>query len=263
METMENEQLNIDPEQQQLQHGKRVYVYFVVLILAVLTTFGMKSRWQKHVPVRQVSVEGVSVISKDEIVRLMKLPPNVPMFELDLSQLQKNIMTNSFVEKVVIQRDAPMSLRVSVEERKPAAILSSGDLFYIASDGTVLPYIASTETYDIPVISGVDSTSTVKAGQKLFNADVREALEIIEASKAAGPDVFHAVSEIRLRKGHDLVMYSFETGIPIIFGKGDAVKKMVKLEAFWQKFVRNNDTKDIQYIDIRFDDQVVVSRKTS
>ncbi|MBP6672556.1 MAG: FtsQ-type POTRA domain-containing protein, partial [Bacteroidetes bacterium] len=151
---MENEQLNIDFDQQQPAHGKRVYVYFAVIILAALTAFGMKSRWQKHVPVRQVVVDGVSVISKDEIVRLMKLPPNVPMFELDLSQLQRNILTNSFVEKVVIQRDAPASLRVTVEERKPAAILLSGELYYIASDGTVLPYIASNETYDIPVISG-------------------------------------------------------------------------------------------------------------
>jgi cell division protein FtsQ len=260
---MENEQLNIDFEEQQPVHGKRVYVYFALLIILVLTVFGMKAQWQKHVPVRQVFVEGVSVISKDEIVRLMKLPPNVPMYELDLSQLQKNILTNSFVERVVIQRDAPAALRVIVEERKPAAILLSGDLYYIASDGTVLPYIASSETYDIPVISGVDSSSRITLGQRLFNQDVREALEIIEASKAASEDLFHSVSEIRLRKGHDLVLYSFETGIPIIFGKGDAAKKMVKLDAFWQKFVRNNETKDIQYIDIRFDDQVVVSRKSS
>ncbi len=66
--------------------------------------------------------------------------------------------------------------------------------------------------------------------------------------------------EIRLRRGHDLVLYSFESGVPIIFGKGEAVKKIVKLDAFWQKFIQNNETKDIQYIDIRFDDQVIVSR---
>ncbi|MHB1050599.1 MAG: hypothetical protein ACYC09_11000 [Bacteroidota bacterium] len=59
------------------------------------------------------------------------------------------------------------------------------------------------------------------------------------------------------------VMYSFETGIPIIFGKGDAAKKMVKLDAFWQQFIRNNETADIQYIDIRFEDQVIVSQKNS
>ena len=95
-----------------------------------------------------------------------------------------------------------------------------------------------------------------------LNADVREALEIINASKMTSENLFHTISEIHLRKGHDLVLYSFETGAPIIFGKGDAVKKMVKLDAFWQQCLQNGDTKDIQYIDIRFDDQVVVSRKS-
>ena len=259
---MENEQIHIEREEKEPIHGKRVYVYFAVLTLVILTIFGVKAKWQKHVPVKQVTVEGISVISKDEIVRLMKLPLNVPMYELDLSALQHNIMANSFVKRVVIQRDAPSTLRVIVEERTPAAILLANDLYYIASDGTVLPYIASSETYDIPVISGVDSLSAIKTGQRLFNADVVEALEIINASKMTSDNIFHSISEIRLRKGHDLVLYSFESGIPIIFGKGDAAKKIVKLDAFWQKFIQSNETNDIQYIDIRFDDQVVVSRKS-
>jgi len=249
-------------EEDQPTHGKRVYLYFALLMIVILSVFGVKSTWQKHVPVKQVSVEGLSVISKDEIVRLMKLPPNVPMYELDLTSIQRNILTNSFVKRVVIQRDAPSTMRVIIEERVPSAILLANDMFYLASDGTILPYIASSKTYDIPVISGVDSLNGIKTGQKLFNADIREALEIIEASKLTSENISHSISEIRLRKGHDLVLYSFETGVPIIFGKGDAVKKMVKLDAFWQKFIQNNETKDIQYIDIRFDDQVVVSRKS-
>jgi cell division protein FtsQ len=245
------------------EYGKRVYVYLFLLSILLVSVFAVKSQWQRHVPVKQVSVEGISVISKDEIVRLMNLPPNVPMYEIDLTAVQRNILTNSFVKSAVIQRDAPSTIRVVVEERKPAAILNANELYYLASDGTVLPYIASEETYDIPVISGVDSLTGIKTGKKLLNAEVREALEIIKASKAAGKQLFHSISEIRLRKGRDLVLYSFETGIPIIFGKGDAVKKMVKLDAFWQQFIRNNATTDIQYIDIRFDDQVVVSKKNS
>ncbi len=259
---MENEQFNNENDEQQSTHGKRVYVYFTLLTFLVLAVFGVKAKWQNHVPVRQVSVEGLSVISKDEIVRLMNLQPNVPMYQIDLTAVQKNILSNSFVEKVIIKRDAPSTLRVIIEERKPAAILVANELYYIAGDGTVLPYIASSETYDIPVVSGVDSLNKIKTGQKLINADVQEALEIITACKMISENLFHAISEIRLRKGHDLILYSFETGAPIIFGKGDAVKKMVKLEAFWQKFLQNSDTKDIQYIDIRFDDQVVVSRKS-
>jgi len=259
---MEMEQEHITPEERQPVYGKRFYLYFAVLTVAIVMVFAVKSVWQRHVPVKQVSIEGIRVISKDEIVRLMKLPPNVPMYELDLSAVQRNILTNSFVDRVVIQRDAPSTLRVTVKERIPSAILLAGDMFYIASDGTVLPYVASSETYDIPVISGVDSLNGVKTGQKLYNADVQEALDIIEVSKLTSENLSHSISEIHLRKGHDLVLYSFEAGVPIIFGKGDAVKKIVKLDAFWQKFIQNNETKDIQYIDIRFDDQVIVSRKS-
>lgn len=259
---MATDQLNIEIDEQQPTHGKRVYVYFTMLSIIVLAVFGVKAKWQDHVSVRQVSVEGISVVSKEEVVRLMNLPTNVPMYKLDLTAIQKNILSNSFVENVIVKRDAPSTLRIVIQERKPAAILVANELYYIAGDGTVLPYIASSETYDIPVISGVDSLNAIKTGQKLFNADVQEALEIITASKITSENLFHSISEIRLRKGHDLILYSFETGAPIIFGKGDAAKKMVKLEAFWQKFLQNSDTKNIQYIDIRFDDQVIVSRKS-
>lgn len=244
-------------------HGKRVYVYFVLLALFVLLAAGLKTRWQRYTPVKQVVVEGTSVLSREEIVRLMNLQTTQPMYDIDLTSVQRNIMTNSFIQSAVIQRDPPAALRVTVVERKPAAILNAGELYYLSEDGTVLPYIASEETYDIPVISGLDSVKGIKAGQKLQHADVQEALQIITASKYTSKELFHTISEIRLRKGKDLVLYSFETGVPIIFGKGDAVKKMVKLDAFWQQFMQGGASPDIQYIDIRFDDQVVVSRKDS
>ncbi len=258
---MNEEQLNIEFEEQQPTHGKRVYVYFALLVFAILFVFGVKAQWQQHVPVREVVVEGISIISKDEVIRLMKIPPHTSMYELDLMVLQQNIMANSFVRHAVVTRDAPMRLRVEIEERKPAAILAANELQYIDEDGIFLPYISTTETYDIPVISGIDSVGGLKAGQKLSHPEVQEALEIIRTAKIVSEDLFHSISEIRLHKGHDKILYSFETGVPIIFGSGDVVKKMVKLDAFRQKFLQNSDTKNIQYIDIRYDDQIVISRK--
>jgi len=244
-------------------HSTRVYFSFVLLVLLVVVIIIVKAQWQEHVPVRQVAVEGNSIVSKDEVIQLMKLSPHVSMYALDLTVLQQNILANSFVKSVVVKRDAPAMLRVEIEERKPAAILVGTELHYIDEEGIVLPYLATAETYDIPVIGGIDSVSVLRVGQKLSNADVQEALEIIRVSKSVNKDLFHSISEIRLRKGHDIVLYSFETGVPIIFGQGDVAKKIVKLDSFWQKVLQNNDKNDIQYIDIRFDDQVVVSHKNS
>ncbi|MEW5798910.1 MAG: FtsQ-type POTRA domain-containing protein [Bacteroidota bacterium] len=260
---MEDEQLHIDFEEQPPAHGKRVYVYFGILAVVLLSIFFVKAKWQDHVIVTQVSVEGTSILTKEEVVRLMKLPPRVSMYDLDLTALQRNILSNPFVKNVVVQRDAPSQLNVIIEERVPAALLAGDELYYIDNEGVVLPYIASSEAYDIPVISGADSISHITTGMKILNNDIREALEIIESAKAASEEIFHAISEIKLRKGHDIVCYSFESGLPIIFGKGDVVQKIVKLDAFWQKFMQNSDPRGIQYIDIRYADQVVVSRKNS
>lgn len=260
---MADERPDSAPEKDAPRHGKRVYVYFVLLVLLTAAVFAVKARWQSRAYVTQVMVDGTSVVTRDEVVRLMKLAPRTPMYETDLTVLQRNIMANTFVRTAVVKRDAPSTLRVTVVERTPAALLMAGDLYYIDPEGVVLPYVASSETYDIPVISGVDSSARIAVGTRIANPDVHEALRIVAAAKAAGDGIFHALSEVRLRRGKDIVLYSFDAGIPILFGRGDAARKLVTLDAFWQTFVVNGSTTDIQYIDVRYDGQVVVSRRPS
>lgn len=259
---MDNEQLNIDFEEQQPEHGKRVYVYFTLLAVVILSLFVVKMQWQNHVFVTGVVVEGTKILSQEEIVRMMNLPPRASMYDLDLTAIQKNILANAFVKSAVVQRDAPSQLRVIIEERIPAALLAGSESYYIDNEGIVLPYLVSSETYDIPVISGVDSVAQIKTGRKIVNDDIREALNIIAAARAVSDETFHSISEIRLRKGHDIVCYSFDSGVPIIFGKGNVVEKIVKLDSFREKFLKEMDTRTLRYIDIRYDDQVVVSRKS-
>lgn len=260
---MENEQLHIEFNQQPPTYGRRVYVYFGILLIVLLSIFFVKAQWQHHVLVTQVAVEGTNILSREEIVRLMNLPPRVSMYELDLTSIQKNILANAFVKRAVVKRDAPSQLRVIIEERIPAALLAANESYYIDDEGIVLPYRVSAETYDIPIISGIDSLSQIVTGRKIINSDVQEALDIIAAARVTSEEMFHAISEIRLRNGHDIICYWFESGIPIIVGRGNVAEKIVKLDAFREKFLKNNNTSDIQYIDIRYDGQVVVLRKNS
>jgi cell division septal protein FtsQ len=259
---MEKEQFNIDFEAPIPKHGRRVYVYFALLTGVILSLFAVKMQWQKHVFVTGVVVEGTKILSQEEIVRMMNLPPRPSMYDLDLTAIQRNILANALIKNAVVQRDAPSQLRIVIEERIPAALLGGIEPFYIDNEGIVLPYLVSSETYDIPVISGVDSLSQIKAGRKIVNSDVREALDIIAAARAVSEEMFHSISEIRVRKGHDIVCYWFDSGMPVIFGKGNVAEKIVKLDSFRKKFLKDKETQAIQYIDIRYDDQVVVSRKS-
>ena len=133
------------------------------------------------------------------------------------------------------------------------------DLLYLDEDGYILPHVSSQAIFDLPIISGADSLMDLTAGHRTQQADVQAALEALETAQRVSSELFHMISEVRIHSGHDMVLYSADNGIPIIFGRGDAAKKMVKLDAFWKKFITEQDLQDIRYIDVRFDDQVVVS----
>jgi len=47
-------------------------------------------------------------------------------------------------------------------------------------------------------------------------------------------------------------------GVPMIFGRGEIAMMLVRLEAFWNDVVHERGSDNLQYVDLRFDDQVVV-----
>jgi cell division septal protein FtsQ len=69
--------------------------------------------------------------------------------------------------------------------------------------------------------------------------------------------LYHNISEIQVRNGGDIVFYSAEGGVPIIFGRGDLSGKLIRLEIFWNDIVRTRGVQYLQYVDLRYQDQIV------
>ncbi|HTY09990.1 MAG TPA: FtsQ-type POTRA domain-containing protein [Bacteroidota bacterium] len=243
-------------------HGKKVYGVFALLTLTGLVMWFGTMQWKEHLTVSGIIVEGEHIVTQEEVVSLAHVSLKTKMYDVDLLSIKKNIEQNHFVKNVIVSRDAPGTIRIAVEERTPIALLAlpgKAEMLYIDEEGYVLPHVSSQAIFDLPVISGIDSLADVAVGQRTTHTDVLGALDALETAQRVGSELFRLISEVRIHSGHDMVLYSADTGVPIIFGRGDAAKKMVKLDAFWKKFVAEQSSQDIRYIDIRFDDQVVVS----
>jgi Cell division septal protein len=257
---MKDEENNEHPLQP--THGKIVYGTFALLFIFALAAWLGTMQWKDHLTVSGIIVEGEHIVTKDEVVKLAQISLKTKMYDIDLISIQKNIQKNHFVKSVAVTRDAPATIRISVEERTPIALLSApgrNDLLYIDEEGYVLPHVSSQAIFDLPLISGIDSVAVLTVGQRTTHTDILAALEALETAQQVSSELFHMVSEVKIHSGHDMVLYSADTGVPIIFGRGDAAKKMVKLDAFWRKFIAEQGSQDIRYIDVRFEDQVVVS----
>ncbi|HTX17270.1 MAG TPA: FtsQ-type POTRA domain-containing protein [Bacteroidota bacterium] len=258
-----SEEIDID-EGRQRHHGKRVYVAFAGLaIVAALCWFGTLE-WKKHLTVGGIIVEGEHILTKDEIVKLSQISLKTNMYDADLSGIAANVEKNHFVKSVAVTRDAPGIIRISVVERTPIALVvppGGAELLSVDEEGYVLPHASSQSMFDLPVISGVDSVAGIPVGQRTTQGDVLAAIEVLDVARKVSSELYHMISEVRIRSGHDMILYSADTGIPILFGRGDAAKKLVTLDAFWKKFVAEQGAQEFRYIDVRFDGQVVVSSR--
>jgi cell division protein FtsQ len=247
-------------------YGRSVYAVFILIAVFLLAAVFGSAKWKKYLTMQSVAISGQKVVTQDDVLRLGQLSSQRALFDINLAALQTALQSNAFIRHARVQREMPSSIRVSITEREPSAMLVlSGrtDHLYIDDGGYVLPPVVSQAIYDLPVITGLDSAQLLKPGMRSTNEDVLAALDILKAAKAVSPEVSHLISEVRVHNGHDIVLYAFEGGTPIIFGQGSAVKKMATLDAFWKKFIVEGNVHGLQYIDLRFDGQVVTLPKAA
>jgi cell division septal protein FtsQ len=219
--------------------------------------------WKSNLTVGRVLVQGNQVVQTNEILQLAHIAEGSLMYDLDLMKVQRDVISHYFLKQVVVERDLPSTIRITVTERSPVAMINRGGMRYLDPDGVVLPHSASQELIDLPLISGLPADVPATVGATLDHPDIREALAILRAAPMVNRDLFHLISEIRVRNGGDLVLYTADGGIPVIYGRGEPAAKLVRLETVWNEFVSERGAREIDYIDIRFEDQVIVRWKQS
>ena len=231
---------------------------FLGLLFLALGLVVSANLWKSNLRVRRVTIEGNRIVETAEITQLIKVPKNAQLQDVDLMAVRHDILSHHFIKDAVVERDLPATLKVTVKERVPLAIINSSEILYLDEDGVVLPHSISKQLFDLPVLTGMPEGMALTPGTMINHPDIQEALQILTDSKLVSKDLYHLISEVRLRNGGDIVLYATEWGVPIIFGHGEIASKLVRLESFWNSAVRERGSDNLQYVDLRFEDQVVV-----
>lgn len=231
---------------------------FIGLLLLAVGLIVSANLWKSNLKVKRVTIEGNRIVETAEITQLIKVPKNSQLQDVDLAAVRRDILSHHFIKDAVVERDLPATLKVTVKERVPLAIINSAEILYLDDDGVVLPHSMSKQLFDLPVLTGMPDGLVLTPGTIIKHPDIQEALQILATSKLVNKELSHLLSEVRLRNGGDIVLYAAEWGVPIIFGRGEIANKLVRLESFWNSVVRERGSDNLQYVDLRFDDQVVV-----
>ena len=230
----------------------------IVLVMGATGAAVWANVWKADLRIREVRVEGNSVVKEQEILSLANITKGQKVFEVDLFAAQKRVLQNQFVRSVSINREAPNRISIVVEERVPIAAVLMDRIVFVDVEGYVLPPVVSDKIFDLPVLSGTLPGSEFVPGHQVATAHVKEGLQILAVARELDDELYRRISEVRVNGEKDILFYTAEAGVPVILGRGDVGVKLVKFNAFWNEFVVTHGAHELVSVDLRYADQVVV-----
>jgi cell division protein FtsQ len=123
-----------------------------------------------------VRVRGASASTRAAVLAAAGLHPGEPYLAIHLDRVRRRVEALPAVASARVTRAYPSSLRIAVTERRPTAVVSSGDgRWLVAADGIVLgpadgprkglPFVA-----DVPLPPDVAAGTRLPPGNSLVNA---------------------------------------------------------------------------------------------
>ncbi len=238
--------------------GAKKHFLLMILLAVVLSGIAIYANvWKESSRATEIVVEGNRILATKDILILAAVPHNSLMFDLDLYAIEKRIRKSPYVKSVAVHRDIPNRLRISIEERAPVAAVAMDRVFYLDAGGYVLPPARSEYIFDLPVLTGLPSGEFV-SGVRTKNHDALDAISILAVAQEINEELYKNISEIHFEENRDPIFYTAEFGIPVVIGREQVGLNLVKFDGFWKSVIAKSGAQQLQYIDLRFEDQVVV-----
>ena len=241
-------------------HGPVVLKALFATVATVAVAWGAWEGWQwantsPRFGLTDVLYRGTERATGAELSRLGGLTAGVNVFALDLSNVERALSTHPWVKSVRVSRRLPSRLEVVVEEYSPVALLALGDLYLVDADATPFKRVATGDSLDLPLVTGIDRERFVDDRQAALE-DLARAVDAAVVYGRAKASQGHGLSEVNVAGG-DVTVVTVD-GEEIRFGDGALAEKLARLERVRDAL----KDKRLSAAVIRLDDRARPSRVT-
>ncbi len=104
-------------------------------------------------------------VSSQAIIELASVPVGKQsLFEIDLAEVEKRILSHEWIRSVRLWKSFPETLSIEVTYRSPQAVFQSGQgaLQYVDVDGRPFGRVSLSDPRDLPVLSGFPEKSPTR-----------------------------------------------------------------------------------------------------
>jgi cell division protein FtsQ len=245
---------------------------FISLVLILCTVYVSNEIYQKlrdsdFFQITEMKIDGNRMASNKQISALSKVDIHSNLLAINVPQVKSLLESHPWIDRVVVTRNWPNRLLITVKEKKPVAILNRDTgLFYLDKKGLIIAVASPSQELDFPVITGLESfhfNSTNSAQTNDIIQDVMALLKLAARKNSTLPE--QNISEINITKNNEMILYLLERTFPIYMGAGgDISTKYNRLAKVLRNLYKTKEFSKVSYIRLDYQkDTILVGKKES
>ncbi|MBU0728455.1 MAG: FtsQ-type POTRA domain-containing protein, partial [Proteobacteria bacterium] len=220
--------------------------------------------------VTSINIQGGGKISKEEILEASGINIHTNILALDADAVQQKLCRNGWIESVIISKDWPSSLELTVTERVPVAMIEQwGNLYYTDRKGVVFAKVANGEDLDFPVISGLMTNAEAEKDCRLIMqsinlAGLKTALSLIDYSRVINSALPRQnISQIHVTATDEIQLFLANKPFPIYLKSNDINTQYHRLAKVLDWLYRKKEFEKTAYIYVGYNGDKVLVGKTN
>lgn len=208
---------------------------------------------------RDLTVEGAERLSEGRVLEAAGLARGQNVFEVAPEEARERLEGHPWIAEASVTRRLPDTLRVTVREHRPAALVARDGVVYLVSEeGVVFKRAGPGDPADLPVITGVDRGRFV-SDERWRSSLLREVVALLHDYRGAGLWRREPIGEVHVEADDGLSLYIGSDATLVRLGRGPYRRTLTKL----RRVIDRLDAKDAQaayvYLDnVRRPDRVTV-----
>jgi len=204
-----------------------------------------------------IEVRGNRILDKEDILKNVSFKRQTRLTDVQLSVIEKRILKNPYLKTVIVYRKYPSTLEIEVEERTPIAYVAGKRVWMIDDEGVILPKLTGEKVLTLPVITHIGSFRE-RAGRQTDNPKLQRTVWFLSMLKALDKDLFYKVNSVDYTVQKGMIIYLTEHAFPFYFGNDLDIRQIEYMQAILGKLKQERRVANVQYVDLRFANQVVV-----
>ncbi len=247
---------------------KATVIYFLVLIALSLAAYGYKTLtnfFQESMAsfeLDNIVIEGNEILSRKDVLRLCGVKKSEKLLQISPRDVVRKLLRSPYVKSASAVRSLPSTLHIDLRERKAIAFIYGRGLNLIDDEGVLLPLPKSNRRWNLPFIAH-SGLAIGRLGMQTSLPEVRKAVQAINYINILHSSLSDLVAEIAVKNNKEIQLRLIKGGLQVRINYQNYQDKLFLLSEYVQNYQNWNNLADIEYIDLRFDKQLIIKERKS